>query len=107
MRYGAATGFAEHWVKQQLDEPSPALAHGPWLDVDKQIWQVDGAEVARLSVTETQWWTVAVRPVANASTDQPRLLAWIETVATVGMAHSYASWLTELCSDLTIRRAAA
>ena len=61
VRCDAAIGFAERWVKQQLDHPAPVLAGGPWLDVDKQIWCVDGAELARLSVAGERWWTVAMR----------------------------------------------
>jgi glutathione S-transferase len=106
VQYGTAIGFAEHWVKQQLDDPAPALARGPWLDVHKQIWCVDGVEIARLSVAGVRWWTVAVRTGAEASTAHTRLLTWSEALSTAGTAHSYASWLTDRCRDPRIRSAA-
>ena len=106
VQYGATIGFAEHWVKQQLGDPAPALTRGPWLDVDKQIWCVDGAEIARLEVAGTRWWTVAVRTAADASAHHPQPLAWIDALAAAGTAHSYASWLHERCRDPSIRRAA-
>jgi len=107
VQYGDAIGFAELWVKHPLDDPPLALARGPWLDVDKLIWCLDGAEITRISVAGTRWWTGAVRTETEASTDRTRLLAWIGALATAGTAHSYASWLTERCRDPTFRRGAA
>ena len=107
VQFDDTIGFAERWVKQQLDDPAPAVARGPWLDVEKQIWCVDGGEIARLSVAGDRWWTVAVRTEASASIEGTRLLAWIGALSTAASAHSYASWFTELCRDPSIRRAAA
>jgi hypothetical protein len=107
VQYGDTIGFAERWTKQQLDDPAPAVVRGPWLDVDKQIWCIDGGEIAWLSVAGDRWWTVAVRTETGASTDRTRLLARIDALLTAGTAHSYASWLSNLCRDPSIRRAAA
>ena len=107
VQYGDAIGFAEHWVKHPLDDPPLTLARGPWLAVDKQIWCLDGAEIARLSVAGTRWWTGAVRTMTDASTDRTRLLAWIGALETAATAHSYASWLAERCHDPTFHRGAA
>lgn len=103
----AAIGFAERWEKQQLDDPSTASTRGPWLDVDKRIWCIGDAELTRLSVTGTRWWTVAVAGEANAAADRPRVRAWLDAVATAGTPHSYASLLTELCRHPNIRNAVA
>jgi hypothetical protein len=104
---GAAIGFAERWEKQQLDDSSPAVPHGPWLDVDKRIWCVGDAELTRLSVAGTRWWTVAVG-VEDAEADKrARVRAWLDAVAAAGAPHSYASLLTELCRHPSVRDAVA
>jgi hypothetical protein len=108
VRFGEAVGFAERWVKLQLDELSPALAGGPWFDVAKQIWCVDdGVEVTRLSVAGDRWWTVAVRTEADVSTDRARLRSLVAALSAAGTAHSYASWLSERWGDPSVRRRAA
>jgi hypothetical protein len=106
VRYGAAIGFAERWLKRQLDAASRAVT-GPWLDVNKQIWSIDGGEVARLSVAGTRWWTVAALTAAGALPDPTQLLAWTDAASAGGKAHSYASWLTELCRHPSTRDAVA
>ena len=83
------------------------MTRGPWLAVHKQIWCVDGGEIARLSVAGARWWSVAVRTEAGAGTDRTRLKTLIDAVATAGTPHSYGSWLADLCRDPSIRRAAA
>jgi hypothetical protein len=103
VQYGAAVGFAECWVKQQIDESAP---QGPWVDVDKQIWCVDGGEIARLRVAGGRWWTVAVRTDAYRTSDGTRLVGRMDPLGKVGTAHSYASWLTELCRKPAVRRSA-
>jgi hypothetical protein len=101
---GAAIGFAERWEKQQLDDAPPAVTRGPWLDVDKRIWSIGDAELTRLSVASTRWWTVAV---GLEAADRTRAQAWLDAVATAGTPHSYASLLTELCRHPNIRDAVA
>jgi hypothetical protein len=104
---GAAIGFAERWEKQQLDKPPPSVTGGPWLDVDKRIWSVGGAELTRLSVAGARWWTVALRLEAGVPSDHARVIAWIDAVSTAGTPHSYASLLTELCRHPSTRDAVA
>ena len=104
---GATIGFAEQWVKQRLDDVPSELARGPWLDVDKRIWRIDGFEIARLTVAGTRWWTVAVRAEVDASAGPALPPACIGALSIVGTAHSYASWLTEWCRDQNTSRAAA
>ena len=55
----ATIGFAERWEKQQLGDPSRVITRGRWLDADKRIWSIGDAELTRLSVAGTRWWTVA------------------------------------------------
>ena len=107
VRFGDAIGFAERWAKLQLDELAPSLASGPWFDVAKQIWCVDGFEITRLSVAGDRWWTVAVRTEGDVSTDRARLRSLMAALSTTGTAHSYASWLSERWGDPGTRRSAA
>ena len=103
VEHGAVVGYAERWLKSRLAPTLTDFVPGPWIEVHKRLWCVEGGELARLSVAGTSWWTIAaLTGPTGTSTAAIRLLdSWIDFLAADAKPHSYASWLTELCHDGT------
>jgi hypothetical protein len=86
-------GVAERWVKLRTRR-QPELA-GPWIEVDKQIWQTGDWQVCRLMVDGLRSWTVALQAGESfpdlAST--PKLKGWWPLLRAGAISASYPAWL--------------
>ena len=88
-----AASVAERWQKWRA-RSHEELA-GPWCAVDKQIWTLDGFEVARVSLADRRWWTFAFPLDRHEAPRNPQLAPWLARVAGADAGGSYAAWLTE------------
>jgi hypothetical protein len=70
---------------------------GPWVEVRKERWRWTGLEVARVSVEDQQWWTLAVELGTGRSAEElvERYPHWDHIVSGEAFIGSYPRWLLE------------
>lgn len=86
----------ERWQKWRSDGTQPLRPAGPWIPVQKQVWSLDGLEVARIIVADGAWWSLAFPIVGGQPTCGPLAARWLGHVRDVGgVPSSYASWLVD------------
>jgi hypothetical protein len=92
-------GRSEQWSKERgrhvAPDAAPDLA-GPWLVVVKERWRSPGLEVARLSIGDELWWTLAVSIPARGAAPRhlvERHRTASRIVATSAFAGSYPAWI--------------
>ena len=93
----------ERWQKWRADGNQPHLLTGPWIPVQKQVWSLHGLEVARITVDDGAWWTLAFPVDGGRPSCGPLADRWLGHVRDVGVPSSYASWLVD---RLAVSRAA-
>jgi hypothetical protein len=85
----------ERWQKWRADGKQPRLLPGPWIPVRKQVWSLDGLEVARITIDDSAWWTLAFPVDGGRPSCGPLADRWLGHVRDVGVPSSYASWLVD------------
>jgi hypothetical protein len=94
---GGVHAVVERWQKWRLHQDRPHQLSGPWIVVGKQIWTIDGIELARISHDGRTWWSLAF-PFTDGRPPRSSIVQrWLGHVGDTGVPASYASWLAE-CS---------
>jgi hypothetical protein len=93
----------ERWQKWRADDKRSRRLPGPWIPVEKQIWSLDGLEVARIAFGDGAWWTLAFAISGGRPSCGPLVDRWLGHVRDSGVPSSYASWLVD---RLTVSHAA-
>jgi hypothetical protein len=92
---GGLHAVVERWQKWRVRDERPCQLSGPWIPVVKQIWSLDGIEVARVAVDDGKWWSLAFPIEGGHPPRSPLVVRWLGHVGEAGVASSYASWLTD------------
>lgn len=92
---GGVHAVVERWQKWRVRDEWRSQLSGPWIQVVKQIWSLDGIEVARVAVGDGEWWSLAFPIDGGHPPRSPLVVRWLGHVGEAGVAGSYASWLTD------------
>jgi hypothetical protein len=92
---GGVHAVVERWQKWRADGTRPHRLPGPWIPVRKQVWSLDGLEVARITVDDRASWSLAFAIDGGRPSCGPLVERWLGHVRDVGAPSSYASWLLE------------
>lgn len=95
MPLGGVHAVVERWQKWRLHQDRPHQLSGPWIVVGKQIWTIDGIELARISHEGGPSWSLAFAVNGGQPPRSPLVKRWLGHVGDAGVPASYASWLAE------------
>ena len=96
---GGVHAVVERWQKWRLHQDRPHHLSGPWIIVGKQIWAIEGIELARISHDGRMWWSLAFPFNGERPPQSPVVKRWLGHVGDIGVPASYASWLAERSSS--------
>ena len=94
MSVGGVLAVVERWQKWRFRPDRPHHLLGPWIVVGKQIWTIDGIELARISHDGGTWWSLAFPFIGGQPPHSRAVERWLGHVGDAGVPASYASWLT-------------